>query len=166
MAMEFDIFEQSLEFMLTGMKIPKEKWYLYILQQFGRDGMEQWNSNIKDQVAIEDPKAIIKAFKKGFELEETYWTYRSIYLSSSKQAKGETAAVLATWVEDLVNLCKWLDAQKEQRCIDLFYHLIDFFDVQRYMQNETAREGGNLMWESLVNEAKCQERVGKEYARF
>ena len=35
------------------------------------------------------------------------------------------------------------------------------------MQNETAKEGGgNLTWDSLVNEAKRQERVGKEYARF
>ena len=117
-------------------------------------------------MTIEDPKAIIKAFKKGFELEETYWTYRSIYLSSSKQAKGESAAALATLVEDLVNLCKWPDTQREQRHIDLFYHLTYFFDIQRYVQNETAREGGNLTWESLVNEAKHQERVGKEYARF
>ena len=96
MAMEFDIFQRSLEFVLTGMEIPEEKWYLYILQQLGREGMERWNSSIKDQVTIEDPKAIIKAFKKGFELEETYWTYRSIYLSSSKQAKGESTAALAT----------------------------------------------------------------------
>ena len=40
MSMEFDIFEQTLEFMLHGMEIPKENWYLYILQQFGREGME------------------------------------------------------------------------------------------------------------------------------
>ena len=36
MRMEFDIFEQTLEFMLTGMEIPKKNWYPYILQQFGR----------------------------------------------------------------------------------------------------------------------------------
>ena len=35
-----------------------------------------------------------------------------------------------------------------------------------YMQNETIRDGGNLMWEKLVEEAKCQECVGKEYAKF
>ena len=63
-------------------------------------------------------------------------------------------------------MCKWLDKQKEQRRIDLFYHLTDFFDVKRYVQNETSREGGNLMWEKLVEEAKHQERVGKEYAKF
>ena len=28
MRMEFDIFEQTLDFMLTGMEIPKKKWYL------------------------------------------------------------------------------------------------------------------------------------------
>ena len=167
MVMEFDIFQQTLEFVLTGMEIPEKKWYLFILQQLGREGMERWHSNIKDQVNIEDPRAIIKAFKKGFELEETYWMYHSIYLSSSKQAKGESAAALATWVEDLVNLCKWPDAEREQRHIDLFYHLTDYFDVQQYMQNETAKEGGgNLMWDSLVMEAKRQEREGKEYARF
>ena len=129
--------------------------------------MERWHSSIKNEVSIEDPRAIIKAYKKGFELEETYWTYHSIYLSSSKQAKGGSSAALATRVEDLVNLCKWLDAEKEKRHIDLFYYLSDYFDVKRYMQNETAKGGGgNLTWDSLVNEAKHQERVGKEYARF
>ena len=158
MVMEFDIFQQSLEFVLTGMEIPENKWYLYILQQLGREGMERWHSSIKNKVNIEDPRAIIKAYKKGFELEETYWTYRAIYLSSSKQAKGESAAALATQVEDLVNLCKWPDTQREQRRIDLFYYFSDYFNVKRYVQNETAKEGGgNLTWDSLVNEAKCQE---------
>ena len=167
MVMEFDIFQQTLEFVLTGMEVPEEKWYLYILQQLGREGMERWHSSIKKEVGLDDPRAIIKAYKKGFELEETYWTYRTIYLSSSKQAKGESAAALATRVEDLVNLCKWPDAERDQRRIDLFYYLSDYFDVKRYVQNETAKEGGgNLTWESLVNEAKRQERVGKEYARF
>ena len=168
MVMEFDIFQQNLEFVLTGMEIPEKKWYLFILQQLGRDRMEQWHSSIKDQVNIEDPRAIIKAFKKGFKLEETYWTYRSIYLSSSKQAKGESAATLATWVEDLVNLCKWPEEQREQRHIDLFYHLTDYFNVHWYVQNETAKEGGggNLTWDSLVMESKRQEHVSKEYARF
>ena len=113
-----------------------------------------------------DPHAIIKAFKRGYKLEETYWTYRSLYLSSAKQSQGESAAGLATRVEDLVNMCKWPEEQKEQRCIDLFYHLTDFFDVKCYMQNETARDGGNLTWEKLTEEAKHQECVGKEYAKF
>ena len=112
------------------------------------------------------PLAIITAFKKGYKLEETYWAYRSLYLSSEKKDKGETAATLATRVEDLVNMCQWPADQKEQRCIDLFYHLTDFFDVKLYVQNETIRDGGNLTWEKLVEEAKHQERVGKEYAKF
>ena len=112
------------------------------------------------------PLAIINAFKKGYELEETYWTYRSLYLSSEKQGRGETAAALATRVEDLVSMCKWLDDQKEQRRIDLYYHLSEVFDVRCFIQIETSREGGNLTWEKLVEEAKCQERVGKEYAKF
>ena len=48
MRIEFDIFKQTLDFMLTGMEIPRKKWYLYILQQLGREGMEQWNASIND----------------------------------------------------------------------------------------------------------------------
>ena len=148
------------------MEIPKKKWYLYILQQFSREGMEQWNSSMKCTVELDDPHGIIKAFKKGFELEETYWTYRSLYLSSAKQSQGESVATLTTRVKDLVNMSEWPEDQKEQRRIDLFYHLTDFFDVKCYAQNETARDSGNLMWEKLTEEAKHQECVGKEYAKF
>ena len=75
-------------------------------------------------------------------------------------------AALATRVEDLVSMCKWLEDQKEQRRIDLYYHLSEVFDVRRFVQLEISREGGNLTWEKLVEEAKCQECVGKEYAKF
>ena len=109
---------------------------------------------------------IFKAFKKGFEIAETYWTYRSLYLSSAKQSPSKSAAALATRVEDLVAQCEWLEREREGRRIDLYYHITEHFDVKRYIQNETAREGANLMWDKLVDEAKCQECVGKEYARF
>ena len=165
MRMEFDIFWQTLKFVLEGMEIPKKKWYLYILQQLCREGMERWNTSVKASVNKDDPLAIINAFKKGYELEETYWMYRSLYLSSEKQSKGESAATLTTRVEDLVSMCKWPEEQKMERRIDLFYNLTDFFDIKCYAQNETSR-GGNLMWEKLVEEAKHQERVGKEYAKF
>ena len=39
MRMEFDIFWQTLKFVLEGMEIPMDKWYLYILQQLDREGM-------------------------------------------------------------------------------------------------------------------------------
>ena len=113
-----------------------------------------------------NPHAIIKAFKRGYELEETCWTYQSLYLSSAKQSQGESVAALATRIKDLVNQCKWPKDQKEVRYIDLFYHLIDYFDVKCFVQNETARDSGNLTWEMLAEEAKHQEYVGKEYARF
>ena len=166
MRMEFDIFWQTLTFVLEGMEIPKEKWYLYILQQLGREGMTRWTTSIEATVNKADPLAIINAFKKGYELEETYWTYRSLYLSSEKQGRGETAATLATRVEDLVSMCKWPDDQKEQRRIDLYYRLSEVFDVRHFVQIKTSREGGNLTWEKLVEEAKCQEHVSKEYAKF
>ena len=92
--------------------------------------------------------------------------YRSLYLSSEKQGRGESAAALTIRVEDLVSMCKWLDNQKEQRRIDLYYHLSEVFDMRRCIQIETSREGGNLTWEKLVEEAKCLERVSKEYAKL
>ena len=46
------------------------------------------------------------------------------------------------------------------------YHLSEVFDVRRFVQIETSRDGGNLTWEKLVEEAKRQECVGKEYAKF
>ena len=166
MTMEFDIYWQTLTFVLEGMEIPRDKWYIYIIQQLGREGMERWTTSIEATVPKTDPQAIINTFKKGYELQETYWTYRSLYLSSEKQGRGETAAALTTRVEDLVSMCKWPDAEKEQRCIDLYYHLSEVFDMKRFIQLETSREGGNLTWEKLVEEAKHQERVGREYAKF
>ena len=38
--------------------------------------------------------------------------------------------------------------------------------MRRFIQIETSKEGGNLTWEKLVEEAKCQEHVSKEYAKF
>ena len=55
MRMEFDIFWQTLTFVLEGMEIPKDKWYLYILQQLGREGMERWTTSIKATVNKADP---------------------------------------------------------------------------------------------------------------
>ena len=54
--------------------------------------MEQWTTSIKASVNKDDPHVIIKAFKKGYQLEETYWTYCSLYLSSDKQGRGELVA--------------------------------------------------------------------------
>ena len=38
--------------------------------------------------------------------------------------------------------------------------------MRRFVQIKTSREGGNLTWEKLVEEAKHQECVSKEYAKF
>ena len=65
MTLEFDIFYQTHAFVLEGMEIPKDKWYLYILQQLGREGMERWTTSIEATVNKKDPLEIINAFKKG-----------------------------------------------------------------------------------------------------
>ena len=48
-------------------------------------------------------------------------------------------ATITTRVEDLASMCKWLDNQKEERCIDLLYHLSEVFDVRRFVQIKTSR---------------------------
>ena len=37
----WEIFKAQITFILEGMEIPKEKWYLYITQQYGKEGWEQ-----------------------------------------------------------------------------------------------------------------------------
>ena len=64
MRMEFDIFWQTLSFVLDGMDIPRDKWYLYILQQLGREGMQRWTTSIKATVNKEDTLAIIKSIQE------------------------------------------------------------------------------------------------------
>ena len=58
------------------------------------------------------------------------------------------------------------EREREQKYIDLYYHITQHLNVKQYIQNETAREGGNLTWDKLVEEAKYQECVGKVYAGF
>ena len=99
---EFEIFEQTIVFILNGMEIPKKKWYLYILQQLGREGWEHWNTSIKQTVQESDPDQIFRAFKKGIEIIETYWTFKSMYPCSAQQGTNKSAAALATRVKDLV----------------------------------------------------------------
>ena len=115
MRTEFEIFEQTMAFVLNGMEVPKEKWYLYILQQLGREGWEQWNASLKQTVHESDLDQVFRAFEKGFKIAETYMTFRSMYLSSAKQGANKSAAALATWVEDLVTQCEWLERERERR---------------------------------------------------
>ena len=56
--------------------------------------------------------------------------------------------------------------RKRTKVHRLYYHVTEHFNVKWYIQNETAREGGDLTWDKLVEEAKHQECIGKEYARF
>ena len=62
--------------------------------------------------------------------------------------------------------CQWPEAEKGGRRIGLYYHGTEHFDIRHYIQNESDREGGSLMWDKVVEEAKCQEHVGKEYQRY
>ena len=118
------------------------------------------------QVNKENPAKVFRAFKKGFEVTETYWTCRQMYLSNIEQGHNDSAAAFMTRVEDLVSQCQWTEAEREGRHIDLYYHGTEHFDIRCYIQNESAREGNSLMWDKVVDKAKCQECVGKEYARY
>ena len=120
-------------------------------------------NSISAQVDKTKPEEVFRAFKKGFEVTETY---RQMYLSNIKQGHNESAAAFMTRVEDLVGQCQWPEAEREGRCIDLYYHRTEHFDVRQYIQNESARKGKSLKWDKVVEEAKHQEHIGKDYARY
>ena len=65
MRMEFDIFWGTLSFVLEGMEIPRDKWYLYILQQLGREGMQQWTTASKPQSTKQTPLQSSKHSRKA-----------------------------------------------------------------------------------------------------
>ena len=114
----------------------------------------------------ENPVKAFRAFKKGFEVTETYWTYRKMYLINIKPGHNESAAAFTTRVEDLVGQCQWLEGEREGRRINLYYHRTEHFDIRQYKQNESARKGNRLTWDKVVEEAQHQERNGKGYVRY
>ena len=85
------------------------------------------------------PEEVFRAFKKGFEVTETYWTYRQMYLSNIEQGHSESAAAFLTRVKDLVGQCQRPEAEREGRYIGLYYHRTEHSDVIWYVQNESAR---------------------------
>ena len=65
MRMEFDIFWETLKFVLGGMEIPEDKWSLYIVQQLGREGMQRLTTSIEATVRKEDPLQSSKHSRKA-----------------------------------------------------------------------------------------------------
>ena len=91
---------------------------------------------------------------------------QSVCLSSVRQGPRETAAELAVRVEDMVLQGKWPDTETQNCRIDLYYKATAYYEIQRYIQDQTSREGNELTWEKLVQEAKRQERMVLEYKDF
>ena len=137
-------------------------FYNNLVERGWHDGLQA----SKPQSTKKTPLQSSKRSRKAMSWKRPTGCIGAFISAARSKEEGETAAALTTRVEDLVSMCKWPDDQKEQRCIDLYYHLSEVFDVRRFVQIETSREGGNLTWEKLVEEAKHQERVGKEYAKF
>ena len=109
---------------------------------------------------------MFKAFRHDIEISDSYWTACKVYLSGVKQRPKETAAELAVRVEDMVLQGRWPENETANRRIDLYYKATTYFEVLRYIQDETCKEGSELMWEKLVHEEKRQERTCLEYKDF
>ena len=154
----FEQWEQRMRVLLDGYEIPEEKWLMYILNNLGDEGWARW-STISKTVDAKKGNEIFKAFKKGMEISDTYWSARKAYLSGVRQGPKETAAELAVRVEDMVLQGKWLENETQNRRIDLYYKATAYYEIQRYIQDQTSREGNELTWEKLVQEAKRQERT-------
>ena len=48
----------------------------------------------------------------------------------------------------------------------MYYKATAYYEIQRYIQDQTSKEGNELTWEQLVHEAKRQERTVLEYKDF
>ena len=161
----FEQWEQRMRVLLDGYEIPEEKWLMYILNNLRDEGWARW-STISKTVDAKKGNEIFKAFKKGMEISDTYWSARKAYLSGVRQGPKETAAELAVRVEDMVLQGKWPENETQNRRIDLYYKATAYYEIQRYIQDQTSREGNELTWEKLVQEAKRQERTVLEYKDF
>ena len=161
----FEQWEQRMRVLLDGYEIPEEKWLMYILNNLGDEGWARW-STISKKVDAKKGNEIFKAFKKGMEISDSYWSARKAYLSGVRQGPKETAAELAVRVEDMVLQGKWPENETQNRRIDLYYKATAYYEIQRYIQDQTSREGNELTWEKLVQEAKRQERTVLEYKDF
>ena len=145
--LEWEIFEAQITFILKGMEIPKKKWYLYITQQCGKEGWEWWGNSISAQVDKTKPEEVFRTFKKGFEVTETYWTYRQMYLSNIGQGHNESAAAFMTRVKDLSNSGLFMDGRnKENRVSKLKINWIVSLSVI-YLSGRTQ---GSEFWADLL----------------
>ena len=90
-----------MKVLLKGYEIPEDKWHMYILNNLGDEGWAHWNT-ISKKVNPADGEEVFKAFRKGMEISDTYWSARKAYLSGVNQGPTETAAELAVRIEDMV----------------------------------------------------------------
>ena len=161
----FEQWEQRMKVLLKGYEIPEGKWHMYILNNLGDEGWVRWNT-ISKKVNAADGEEVFRAFRKGMEISDTYWSARKAYLSGVNQGPTETAAELAVRIKDMVLQGKWPENETQNRRIDLYYKATAYYEIQRYIQDQTGKEGNELTWEQLVHEAKRQERTVLEYKDF
>ena len=138
---------------------------MWILNYLGNEGCTHWKT-IKEKVNHIKGNEVFKAFRNGMEISDSYWTARKAYLNGVKQRPKETAVELAVRVKDMVLQGRWPDNETQNRQIDLYYKATAYFEVQRFIQDETSKEGNKLTWEKLIHEAKRQERTCLKYKDF
>ena len=167
MTLEFDIFYQTLA---------SSCWRAWRYQRisgtftsYSNLAERGWSDGLQASKPQSTKKTPLKSSKHS--RKATSWkrhTGRTEAFTSAVRSKdgGKRQPLSPPGLKTWSILCKWPAEQKELRRIDLYYHLSEVFDVRRFVQIETSREGGNLTWEKLVEEAKRQECVGKEYAKF
>ena len=99
--------------LLQGYEIPEEKWHMWILNHVANEGWTHWKTIKEKKVDHTKGKEVFKAFHKGMEISDSYWTARKAHLSRVKQCPKETAAKLAVRVEDMVLQGRWPDSETQ-----------------------------------------------------
>ena len=60
----FEISKERLTLAFDGMNIPRDQWYMYILQQIGDEDWKHLHNSMKNKVEKRGPDQICRAFKK------------------------------------------------------------------------------------------------------
>ena len=90
---------------------------MWTLNYLGNEGWAHWKT-ISKKVDPTKGNEVFKAFCKGMEISDSYWTARKAYLSKVKQGPKETAAELAARVKDMVLQGRWPEDMRHRTDAD------------------------------------------------